>query len=325
MDIDIQYATYFIEAVCLTVLLGFVFIPLLKKLKARQSIREEGPKSHRAKSGTPTMGGIFMLLSSVLLLLFNQLIDASVLWLLFLTLGHGLLGFLDDFIKAEKKRNLGLTAKQKFLGQIILAVLFCWGMVNTLHLPYSVAIPFTQIDIGIGWLYYPFVILVIVGASNAVNLTDGLDGLAAGCSVICFLAYAGYCHLIGYNDLGLFIVILAGACAGFLFFNYHPAKIFMGDTGSLALGGAIAGISVMTRTEFLLVFIGFIFVMEALSVIIQVASFKMTGKRVFKMSPLHHHFELSGWSEVHVVWAFWLVEGIVACVSLFSAVSVLNS
>ena len=251
------------------------------------------------------------------------MIDPSVLWLLFLTLGHGVLGFLDDFIKAEKKRNLGLTAKQKMLGQIILAVLFCWGVIDTLHLPYSIAIPFTNMDISIGLLYYPFVVLVIVGASNAVNLTDGLDGLASGCCVIAFSAYALYCYMTGFNDLGYFIIILAGSCIGFLFFNYHPAKIFMGDTGSLALGGAIAGISVMTRTELLLIFLGLIFVLEALSVIIQVASFQLTGKRVFKMSPLHHHFELSGWSEVHVVWVFWIFEGIAACVSLLLAIRAL--
>ena len=157
-----NYLIYLAESAVLTVILGFFAIPLLKKLKARQSIREEGPKSHRIKSGTPTMGGLFMLLSAVLVVIFNKMIDPSVLWLLFLTLGHGLLGFLDDFIKAEKKRNLGLTAKQKMLGQIILAVLFCWGVVDTLHLPYSIAIPFTHTDISIGLLYYPFDHLVIV-------------------------------------------------------------------------------------------------------------------------------------------------------------------
>lgn len=318
-----NYLIYLAESAVLTVILGFFAIPLLKKLKARQSIREEGPKSHRIKNGTPTMGGLFMLLAAVLVVVFNKMIDPAVLWLLFLTLGHGFLGFLDDFIKAEKKRNLGLTAKQKMLGQIILAVLFCWGVVDTLHLPYSIAIPFTQIDISIGLLYYPFVVLAIVGASNAVNLTDGLDGLASGCCVIAFSAYAVYCYMTGFNDLGYFIIILAGACIGFLFFNYHPAKIFMGDTGSLALGGAIAGISVMTRTELLLIFLGMIFVLEALSVIIQVASFQLTGKRVFKMSPLHHHFELSGWSEVHVVWAFWIFEGFAACLSLLLAIRAL--
>lgn len=315
-----NYLIYLAEAAIVTVVLGFFGIPLLKKLKARQSVREEGPKSHRVKSGTPTMGGIFMLAASLVVVLFNKMIDPAVLWLLFLTIGHGILGFLDDFIKAEKKRNLGLTARQKMLGQLILAGLFCWGVVDTLGLPFSIAIPFTQCDISIGWFYYPFVILVIVGTSNAVNLTDGLDGLASGCCIIAFSAYAVYCYMTGVNDLGYFIIILAGSCVGFLFFNYHPAKVFMGDTGSLALGGAIAGIAVITRTELLLIFLGLIFVLEALSVIIQVASFQLTGKRVFKMSPLHHHFELSGWSEVHVVWAFWFFEGLAACLSLILAI-----
>ncbi len=320
---ETKYLLYLLEAAAVTIAIGLVGLPLLKKLKARQSIRTEGPKSHRAKSGTPTMGGLFMLAAMVIVVVFNHLLDPSVLWLLFLTLGHGLLGFLDDFIKAEKKRNLGLTAKQKMLGQIILAMLFCWGVVDTLGLPYSISIPFTSFEISIGYLYYPFVLLVIVGASNAVNLTDGLDGLASGCCVISFSAYAMYCYLTGFHDLGYFIIILAGACAGFLFFNYHPAKVFMGDTGSLALGGAIAGISVMTRTELLLVFIGLIFVVEALSVIIQVISFKTTGKRVFKMSPLHHHFELSGWNEVRVVWSFWIFEGLAACLALMLTIYML--
>lgn len=311
------YLIYMLEAAALTIVIGYFGIPFLKEHKARQSIREEGPKSHRVKSGTPTMGGLFMLLAAVLVILFNKIMDPAVLWLLFLTLGHGLLGFLDDFIKAEKKRNLGLTAKQKLLGQFVLAAAFCYGSVTTLHLPFSILIPFIHAEISIGWFYVPFVILVIVGASNAVNLTDGLDGLASGCCVIAFLGYTVYCHFSGYYDLASYMTILAGCCIGFLFYNYHPAKIFMGDTGSLALGGAIAGIAVMTRTELLLVFLGLIFVIEALSVIIQVASFQLTGHRVFKMSPLHHHFELSGWSEVHVVWAFWIFELIAACATLF--------
>ena len=313
---NINYLIYIIEAVAVTVILGYFAIPLARKYKARQSIREEGPRSHRAKAGTPTMGGLFMILAAVIVILWNHLLDTPVLWLLFLTIGHGVLGFLDDFIKAEKKRNLGLTAKQKLLGQLILSVLFCWGCIETLHLPLSISIPFLHTELSIGSFYYIFVILVLIGGSNAVNLTDGLDGLASGCCVVAFFAYGVYCYLHGLHNLGYFITILAGACIGFLFFNYHPAKIFMGDTGSLALGGAIAGISVITRTELLLLFLGIIFVLEALSVIIQVASFKMTGKRVFKMSPLHHHFELCGWSEVRVVWSFWLFECIFASTAL---------
>ena len=313
---NINYLIYIIEAIAVTVILGYFAIPLARKYKARHSIREEGPRSHRAKAGTPTMGGLFMILAAVIVILWNHLLDTPVLWLLFLTIGHGVLGFLDDFIKAEKKRNLGLTAKQKLLGQLILSVLFCWGCIETLHLPLSISIPFLHTELSIGSFYYIFVILVLIGGSNAVNLTDGLDGLASGCCVVAFFAYGVYCYLHGLHNLGYFITILAGACIGFLFFNYHPAKIFMGDTGSLALGGAIAGISVITRTELLLLFLGIIFVLEALSVIIQVASFKMTGKRVFKMSPLHHHFELCGWSEVRVVWSFWLFECIFAGTAL---------
>lgn len=319
---EIDYLLYLLEATVCTIILGMVSIPLLKKYKARQAIREEGPKSHRVKAGTPTMGGLFLILSGVIVILGNGLIDKTVLWLLFVMIGHGILGFLDDFIKAEKKRNLGLTAKQKIMGQLILSIIFCFGCVEMLHLPCAISIPFTASDISIGWLYYPFVILVIVGASNAVNLTDGLDGLASGCCTVAFMAYAAFCYINGLYDIAAFIIIMAGCCIGFLFFNYHPAKIFMGDTGSLALGGALAGIAVMTRTELLLVVLGMVFVVEALSVIIQVASFKLYGKRVFKMSPLHHHFELSGWSEVNVVWLFWGFECFMAGVALLFSVQI---
>lgn len=314
---DMSYILYAAEAFVLTVLLGLAAIPLARKYKARQSIREEGPKSHRVKSGTPTMGGLFMLLAAVLVIAGNRLFDPAVLLLVLITFGHALLGFLDDFIKAEKKRNLGLTAKQKMAGQLVLSIAFCFGCVEILGLPTSIAVPFTSMDISIGWLYYPFVVLVIVGASNAVNLTDGLDGLAAGCCVVAFAAYALFCRMEGMPDIGAFAMVVVGCCAGFLVYNYHPAKIFMGDTGSLALGGAIAGISVLTRTELLLVFLGLIFVVEALSVILQVASFQLTGKRIFKMSPIHHHFELSGWSEVCVVWTFWFFELAAAGAALF--------
>lgn len=305
---DSMELIYAAEAAVVTVLLGLAAIPLARKYKARQSIREEGPKSHRIKAGTPTMGGLFMLLAALLVIGGNHLYDPAVLLLVLITFGHALLGFLDDFIKAEKKRNLGLTARQKLLGQLILSIVFCFGCVEYLGLPTSISIPFIDTDISIGAFYYPFVVLVVVGASNAVNLTDGLDGLAAGCCIIAFGAYALFCYWSGMPDLTAFALIIAGCCAGFLVYNYHPAKIFMGDTGSLALGGAIAGIAVITRTELLLVFLGLIFVVEALSVILQVASFQLTGKRIFKMSPIHHHFELCGWNEVRVVWTFWLVE-----------------
>lgn len=321
MSMGAMDLTYFLEALVLTAFLGIFAVPLLKKHKARQAIREEGPKSHRVKAGTPTMGGLFVLLAAALVLAWNRLIDVSVLFLILITFGHALLGFLDDFIKAEKKRNLGLTAKQKIAGQLVLSVAFCFGCLEYLHIPTAISLPFINMDMAIGWLYYPFVVVVIVGTSNAVNLTDGLDGLAAGCCVIAFCAYGLFCYMGGLNSIGAFALILAGCCAGFLLYNYHPAKIFMGDTGSLALGGALAGIAVVTRTELLLLFLGMVFVVEALSVILQVASFQLTGKRIFRMSPLHHHFELGGWSEVRVVWTFWMAELLAAGGTLFLLLS----
>lgn len=317
---DIGYGIVFLAAFVLTAALGVAAVPLAKKYKARQSVRECGPKSHQSKSGTPTMGGLFMMLALVVTVFvdaFPMLPTGGVLLLLFLTLGHCLLGFLDDFIKAEKKRNLGLTAKQKLLGQLVLSLVFCYAATAIFDLPLSVAIPFMGGEWELGWLFYPFCVIVIVGASNAVNLTDGLDGLAAGCTAIAFLAYAVYAASVGMHDIGHFSMMLAACAASFLLYNYHPAKIFMGDTGSLALGGALAGIAVLTRTEFLLIFLGVIFVVEALSVILQVASFKLCGKRIFKMSPIHHHFELSGWSEVRVVWTFWAVELFAVSLTLF--------
>lgn len=317
---DIGYGIVFLAAFVLTAALGVAAVPLAKKYKARQSVRECGPKSHQSKSGTPTMGGLFMMLALVVTVFvdaFPMLPTGGVLLLLFLTLGHCLLGFLDDFIKAEKKRNLGLTAKQKLLGQLVLSLVFCYAATAIFDLPLSVAIPFMGGEWELGWLFYPFCVIVIVGASNAVNLTDGLDGLAAGCTAIAFLAYAVYAASVGMHDIGYFSMMLAACAASFLLYNYHPAKIFMGDTGSLALGGALAGIAVLTRTEFLLIFLGVIFVVEALSVILQVASFKLCGKRIFKMSPIHHHFELSGWSEVRVVWTFWAVELFAVSLTLF--------
>ncbi len=317
---DIGYGIVFAVAFALTALFGVAAVPLAKKYKARQSVRECGPKSHQSKAGTPTMGGLFMMLALVVSVFFDAswfVPSGGVILLLFLTLGHCLLGFLDDFIKAEKKRNLGLTAKQKLAGQLLLSLAFAYAAVKVFGLPLSVALPFVGGEWELGWLFYPFCVLVIVGASNAVNLTDGLDGLAAGCTAIAFAAYAAYAASLGLHEIGHFAAILAACSAAFLIYNYHPAKIFMGDTGSLALGGALAGLAVLTRTELLLVFLGLIFVIEALSVILQVASFKLCGRRIFKMSPIHHHFELSGWSEVRVVWTFWAVELLAVTVTLF--------
>lgn len=286
-------------------LTGPFFIPELHKLKFGQSIREEGPKSHQAKSGTPTMGGIMIILGIVIGTVAMAPLSTEILLALFIMLGHFVLGFLDDYIKVVKKRNLGLKAKQKMLGQIIIAVVTMLIGTRMLGIDTSVWLPLANISVNIGIGYYLLVLFVMVGASNAVNLTDGLDGLASGAMAIAASAYTAVCLLLGHNDLALFCAAITGACLAFLRFNAHPAKVFMGDTGSLALGGAFAAVGILTHTEVLLAVIGFLFVCEALSVIIQVISFKTTGKRVFRMSPIHHHFELGGWSEWKVVLVFW--------------------
>ena len=292
---------------------GPLLIPELHKLKFGQSIREEGPKSHQAKSGTPTMGGIMIILAIVIATVAAAPLTPAVLLALFITLGHFVLGFLDDYIKVVKKRNLGLKAKQKMLGQILIAIVTMIVGTRVLGIDTTIWIPIADINLDIGIGYYFLVLFVLVGTSNAVNLTDGLDGLASGTVAIASGAYALVCYMTGHFDLALFCVAMMMACVAFLRFNAHPAKVFMGDTGSLALGGAIAAVGIQTHTEILLAIIGFVFVCEALSVIIQVISFKTTGKRVFRMSPIHHHFELGGWKETKVVFVFWMV-GLVASV-----------
>ena len=293
---------------------GPLLIPELHKLKFGQSIREEGPKSHQAKSGTPTMGGIMIILAIVIATVAAAPLTPAVLLALFITLGHFVLGFLDDYIKVVKKRNLGLKAKQKMLGQILIAIVTMIVGTRVLGIDTTIWIPIADINLDIGVGYYFLVLFVLVGTSNAVNLTDGLDGLASGTVAIASGAYALVCYMTGHFDLAIFCVAMMMACLAFLRFNAHPAKVFMGDTGSLALGGAIAAVGILTHTEILLAVIGFVFVCEALSVIIQVISFKTTGKRIFLMAPLHHHFEKKGWSETKVVIRFWIVSAMFAAV-----------
>ena len=293
---------------------GPFFIPELHKLKFGQSIREEGPKSHQKKSGTPTMGGIMIILGITLGTLAAAPWTPEVLLAVFIMLGHFVLGFLDDYIKVVKKRNLGLKARQKLAGQILIAVVTMYVATQVLGIDTDIWIPGLDENVSLGALYYPLVLFVLVGTSNAVNLTDGLDGLAAGTVAIAASAFAVVSVLTGHGDLAYLCVAMAAACLAFLRFNAHPAKVFMGDTGSLALGGALAAIGILTHTEILLAVIGFVFVCEALSVIIQVISFQTTGKRVFRMSPIHHHFELGGWSEWKVVTVFWCV-GLIASVA----------
>lgn len=297
-------------------LTGPFFIPELHKLKFGQSIREEGPKSHQAKSGTPTMGGIMIILGITLGTVAAAPLNTEILLALFIMLGHFVLGFLDDYIKVVKKRNLGLKAKQKMLGQIIIAVVTMIIGTRSLGIDTTVWVPIINESINIDAGYYLLLLFVLVGTSNAVNLTDGLDGLASGTVAIAASAYAVVCVNMGHSDLAIFCVAIVAACVAFLRFNAHPAKVFMGDTGSLALGGALAAVGILTHTEVLLAIIGFVFVCEALSVIIQVISFKTTGKRVFRMSPIHHHFELGGWSEWKVVFVFWLAGLLASVVAL---------
>ncbi|TVP83448.1 MAG: phospho-N-acetylmuramoyl-pentapeptide-transferase [Alkalicoccus sp.] len=304
----------------LTVFLSPVFIPFLRRLKFGQSIRDEGPESHRKKTGTPTMGGLMIIFSLSLgsVIIAGQFHTINVeLWLLLLvTLGFGLLGFLDDYIKVVKKRNLGLTSKQKFLGQVAISAVVYFVLVLT-GLSTEIAVPGTAWSVDLGWLYFPLIIVMLVGASNAVNLTDGLDGLVAGTAAVAFTAFTIVAAVFELWTVSVFSIAVVGAVLGFLVFNAHPAKVFMGDTGSLALGGALAMIAILTKTELLLVVVGGVFVIETLSVMLQVGSYKLRKKRIFKMSPLHHHFELSGWSEWRVVLTFWAVGGILAAAGIW--------
>lgn len=291
------------------------FIPLCKKYQFGQSIREDGPQSHAKKSGTPTMGGITFIFAMICTLPFFVHFTFDIWFVLLLTIGYGFIGFLDDGIKVFNKRNLGFTAKQKMLAQVVLATIaFLALYVNGFDT--TVSIPGTAISLDFGFFYLPFLLFLMVGTTNAVNLTDGLDGLVGGISTIVFATMGVIAWSIGNQELLLLCIAIIGALCGFLLFNINPAKVFMGDTGSLALGGAIVGIAILTKTEALLAIIGGIFVIETLSVIIQVISFKTTGKRVFKMSPLHHHFELSGWSEVRVVQTFWVSQLVLSLCAL---------
>ncbi len=307
-------------AFLIAVALSPIFIPFLRRLKFGQSIREEGPKSHQKKSGTPTMGGIVIFISVMVttIVMVGKLygMDTKTYLLLIVTFGYGLIGFLDDYIKVVMKRNLGLTSKQKLIGQIVIAVVF-FLLYKQGGFSTDVRIPGTDISFDLQWAYFFLILFLLVGASNAVNLTDGLDGLLAGTAAIAFGAYS----VLAYNQenytIALFCIAVVGAVLGFLVFNAHPAKVFMGDTGSLALGGALAAVAILTKLELLLAIIGGVFAIETLSVIIQVISFKTTGKRVFKMSPLHHHYELSGWSEWRVVVTFWAVGFLFAVLGIY--------
>ena len=294
-------------------------IPFFHKLKFGQEIREEGPSWHRKKSGTPTMGGAIFIIAIMIATLVFLHDDFKTMMLLYLSVSFGVIGFIDDYIKVVKKRNLGLTGKQKLALQIIASVVFVYLLARAGMMPTKLILPFINYTLDIGIWYYPLAVIVIISAVNAVNLTDGLDGLASSVTIIVLLFFMIMFKKIGEASVADFAGVLAAALTAFLWFNKHPAKIFMGDTGSLFLGGAIAAIAVSGAMAIVLVVAGGIYVIETLSVIIQVASFKLTGKRVFKMSPLHHHFEMCGWSENKIVTVFSAVT-LVFCILMYLGV-----
>ena len=311
-------------SMALTVAVMPGFIKLLRHREIGQQVRADGPEGHLVKQGTPTMGGVVILLMMCLSVFIVHAPDMRLLAVAAATLLTGLLGFVDDAAKVAKERSLGLTPAQKMIGLTVICVIFCLVAVNMLGVSPVVTIPFANIDIDLGiaaftvggvyvpWLYVFFVFILMAGMSNAVNLTDGLDGLAGGTVMIAMGVMAAICFSTNMLDLGVFAMAAAGACIGFLWFNCYPASIFMGDTGSLALGTAFAAIAVITKTELFSLIIGGIFVAEALSVIIQVAYFKKTRKRIFLMAPLHHHFEKKGWGETKVVMRFWIITALLA-------------
>ena len=305
-------------------IIGPVFIPFLHRLKFGQAIREEGPESHRKKSGTPTMGGIIFITSIVVTILItvfftNHTVMSRDLMMLLLTLlGFGAIGFIDDFIIVVKKNNEGLRPKQKLLAQLVLAAIFFYLYLES---DYPTTISFFNLfELNLYWIYGVFILFWMVGFSNAVNLTDGLDGLCGGVSVISFGTFGMIALAQQQVGIAIFCFAVVGALLGFLVFNLNPAKVFMGDTGSLALGAAIAAVSILLKQELILIIIGLVYVIETLSVIIQVSYYKRTKKRIFKMAPLHHHFELSGWSEWKVVTFLWLIGLVCGVIGLVIAI-----
>lgn len=294
-----------------SLIIGPPLIKVLRQMKFGQSIRNDGPQSHLKKAGTPTMGGVLIVLSLVVSLIAVRAFSREVIWVLFLTLGFGLIGFIDDIIIIIAKRSLGLKARQKLFAQLLIAGIVITFLLRN-HVSTGQLVPFTDFELvfpKLGWgqlIFFFFALFVLVGGSNAVNLTDGLDGLAAGSMAIASLFMAVLLLFQKQTDLAVFALALTGACFGFTWFNGPPAQVFMGDTGSLALGGALGGMALFGRLTLFLPIIGGVFVAETLSVIIQVISFKTTGRRVFKMSPLHHHFELGGMMEPQIVLRFWM-------------------
>ncbi len=335
--ITFRSAAATVTALFISLILGPVLIRMLKNHQVKESIRTDGPKSHLAKEGTPTMGGLIILAAIIIpTLLWADLTNRFVLYMLIVTVWLGAIGFMDDYLKAIKHQKKGLVGRKKLIGQVALGIVFGWLLYQFPPTPMfnlTTDIPFFKnyyLDFPV-WLFIPFVVVIVTGASNAVNLTDGLDGLATGLMSICFVAFAGMAYITGRTDfsgyldiaylpgageLTIYCSAAIGAGLGFLWYNTHPAQVFMGDTGALALGGILGALAILLKKEILLVIVGGVFVAEALSVILQVSSFKLRGKRIFKMAPLHHHFELSGWHESKVVVRFWIVGILLALLTL---------
>lgn len=315
-------------ALVATAVLAPVWIRLLKSRGIGQNIRIDGPQGHLLKEGTPTMGGVLIMATIIMAFAVMSPLGPLSLLVIVGAVATGLLGLIDDVSKVIKERSLGLQARYKLL--VLLVISFGLGLmaVNSAHLSTNVSVPMTGLSLHLGristtlsisgltltfpWLYLIFIYVLVTGTSNAVNLTDGLDGLAAGTVTIIMLTYAGIAFRQSHLDVAVFAAAAAGACIGFLWYNSYPADIFMGDTGALGLGGAIAALAIVTKTELLLVVIGGIYVIETFSVIIQVLVFRFTKKRMFKMAPIHHHFEMLGWSETKVMIRFWIITGVFA-------------
>lgn len=328
LDIFESYPTFLVflaivVAIAVTMVLMPAWIKFLKSSHIGQQVRADGPESHLVKQGTPTMGGVIMLVSVILTALVVGHPTPETFALLIATVLTGCLGLIDDAEKVVKERSLGLTPKAKLVGQFVIATVFGLVAVNVMGIAPTVEIPFVYtFDLGVltthfgavevPWLYILFVDILLMGMCNAVNLTDGLDGLAAGTVMIVMIVMAAIAYRSDMLDSAIFAAAFAGACVGFLWFNSFPADIFMGDTGSLALGMALGCLAVFTKSEFIVLVIGGLFVAEALSVMIQVFYYKKTHKRIFLMAPLHHHFEKKGWSETKVVVRFWIVSGVLA-------------
>ncbi len=320
----ITQVIYLISAFVLTAILGKIIIPILKKLKIGQSERLDGPRAHLKKQGTPTMGGIMMIISIIIFTLVYCLIDRNlenivpIIAVALASVGFGLIGFIDDFKKVVLKNTDGISPKLKMLGLLIISVIYTMFLVKYEEIGTEIIIPFINYNLSLPiWIYIPFTILVMLSATNAVNLTDGVDGLAGSVCAIMVTAISIIAVKLGYESISIFGSIVVGCCAGFLIYNFYKAKVMMGDTGSLLLGGVIASMTIYMKLPLILLIVAIIPILETLSDIMQVMYFRKTGKRLFKMAPLHHHFELSGWRENKVVVVF---SGITLIASIIAVI-----